>query len=92
MMISTMSWRSKEMHVDDDVVKNGEGGALEDTASSDKLVSQEGKDFLEQLKLGKSFLHGTDREGRPLCFVRARLHHGGDQSERSMERYTRLCD
>lgn len=88
MMISTMSWRSKEMHVDDDVVKNGEGGAAEDSASSDKAVSQEGKDFLEQLRLGKSFLHGTDKEGRPLCFVRARLHHGGDQSERSMERYT----
>ena len=88
MMISTMSWRSREMHVDDDVVKNGEGGALEDSTSSDKAVSQEGKDFLEQLRLGKSFLHGTDKEGRPLCFVRARLHHGGDQSERSMERYT----
>jgi hypothetical protein len=88
MMISTMSWRSKDMHVDDDVVKNGEGGAMEDSASSDKAVSQEGKDFLQQLRLGKSFLHGTDKEGRPLCFVRARLHHGGDQSEKSMERYT----
>jgi hypothetical protein len=88
MMISTMSWRSKDMHVDDDIVKNGEGGALEDSSSSDKAVSQEGKDFLQQLKLGKSFLHGTDKEGRPLCFVRARLHHGGDQSEKSMERYT----
>lgn len=88
MMISTMSWRSREMHVDDDVVKNGEGGALEDCTSSDRAVSQEGKDFLAQLRLGKSFLHGTDKEGRPLCFVRARLHHGGDQSERSMERYT----
>jgi hypothetical protein len=88
MMISTMSWRSREMHVDDDVVKNGEGGAQEDSLSSDKAVSQEGKDFLEQLRLGKSFLHGTDNEGRPLCFVRVRLHHGGDQSERSMERYT----
>lgn len=88
MMISTMSWRSKDMHVDDDIVKYGEGGALEDSSSSDKAVSQEGKDFLQQLKLGKSFLHGTDKEGRPLCFVRARLHHGGDQTEKSMERYT----
>lgn len=88
MMISTMSWRRKDMHVDDDIVKNGEGGAMEDSTSSDKAVSQEGKDFLQQLKLGKSFLHGTDKEGRPLCFVRARLHHGGDQSEKSMERYT----
>lgn len=88
MLISTMNWRSKEMHVDDDVMRSGEGGALEDCTSSNKTVSQEGKDFLAQLRLGKSFLHGTDKEGRPLCFVRARLHHSGDQSERSMERYT----
>ncbi|ETN41254.1 uncharacterized protein HMPREF1541_03189 [Cyphellophora europaea CBS 101466] len=88
MMISTMSWRGNEMHVDDDVVYQGEVGALKDSKSTDANVKREGQDFLEQMRLGKSFLHGTDKEGRPLCFVRARLHHGGDQSERSMERYT----
>jgi hypothetical protein len=88
MLISTMSWRGNEMHVDDDVVFHGESGALRDSKSSDASVAREGKDFLEQMRLGKSFLHGTDKEGRPLCFVRARLHHGGDQTERSMERYT----
>jgi hypothetical protein len=88
MMISTMSWRGHEMHVDDDVVFHGELGALTDSKSADANAKREGHDFLEQMRLGKSFLHGTDKEGRPLCFVRARLHHGGDQTERSMERYT----
>ena len=76
------------MHVDDDVIKHGEGGALEDSKSKDPARKKEGDDFLQQLKIGKSFLHGTDKEGRPLCIVRVRLHHPGEQSERSMERYT----
>lgn len=88
MLISTMHWRSAEMLVDEDVIKYGEGGAQEDSQSSDKAVKKEGEDFLQQLKLGKSFLHGTDKEGRPICVVRVRLHKPGDQSERSMERYT----
>ncbi|KIX00589.1 uncharacterized protein Z518_09654 [Rhinocladiella mackenziei CBS 650.93] len=88
MLISTMRWRSQEQHVDDDVVFRGEGGALEDSQSTDPAVKREGEDFLAQLRLGKSFLHGTDKEGRPLCFVRVRLHRGGEQTVRSLERYT----
>ena len=88
MMVATMHWRLQEMHVDDDIMKRGEGGALEDSQSSNAAVKKEGLDFLAQERLGKSFLHGTDREGRPMCFVRARLHKQGEQSELSLERYT----
>ncbi|EXJ94862.1 hypothetical protein A1O1_03260 [Capronia coronata CBS 617.96] len=88
MLVSTMKWRSHEQHVDDDIIYRGEGGALEDSKSNDPAVRKEGEDFLTQLRLGKSFLHGTDKEGRPLCHVRVRLHRGGEQSERSLERYT----
>ena len=88
MLISTMHWRSAAQHVDDDVVKHGEGRAVEDSKSSDKAVKREGDDFLQQLRLGKSFLHGTDKEGRPLCVVRVRLHKPGEQTEKSLERYT----
>src|SRR2546423_3940303 len=88
MLISTMHWRSAEMLVDEDIMKRGEGGAQEDSLANDKAVKKEGEDFLQQLRLGKSFLHGIDKEGRPLCIVRVRLHKPGEQSEKSMERYT----
>jgi hypothetical protein len=40
------------------------------------------------LRLGKSFLHGKDKDGRPICLVRVRLHRHGEQTEASMERFT----
>jgi hypothetical protein len=40
------------------------------------------------MRLGKSFLHGLDKAGRPMCFVRVRLHKQGEQNEESLERYT----
>ncbi len=88
MMIATMHWRLQEMHVDDDIVKRGEAGAVADGASSDKTIKKDGNDFMAQLRMGKSFLHGTDRDGRPMCVVRVRLHKQGEQSEASLERYT----
>ena len=88
MLISTMQWRFKEMHVDDDVVVKGEGGAIKDSRSEDKGVAKEGHDFMVPLRIGKSYLHGVDRDGRPMCTVRVRLHKQGEQTERSLERFT----
>jgi hypothetical protein len=88
MLISTMHWRSEEMHLDDDIMFNGESHAVKAANSSDPAEKKEGEDFLAQLRMGKSFLHGVDKEGRPCCYVRARLHHGGEQSEKSLERFT----
>ncbi|CAD0082345.1 unnamed protein product [Aureobasidium vineae] len=89
MMISTLHWRSQEMHVDDDIVYKGEGGALIDAKSaSDATTKKDAEDFLTQLRMGKSFLHGVDAEGRPVCVVRARLHRAGEQTEKSLERFT----
>ena len=88
MLVATMNWRMQEMHVDDDIIKRGEGGAAEDSKSSNVNIRREGEDFLSQMRLGKSFLHGTDKEGRPMCFVRVRLHRKGEQTESSVERYT----
>jgi hypothetical protein len=88
MMISTMHWRAEEQHVDDDIIRNGELHALEQSKSDDPKTKKEGEDFLAQLRMGKSFLHGLDKEGRPMCVVRARLHRQGEQSEESIERFT----
>lgn len=88
MLIATMHWRLNEMRVDEDIVKKGDFAAAADCSSSDKAIKKEALDFMAQLRLGKSFLHGTDKEGRPICFVRVRLHRQGEQSEASLERYT----
>ncbi|KKY20168.1 putative cral trio domain protein [Diplodia seriata] len=88
MLISALRWRATEMHVDDDVIHKGEGHALEQAKSSDAAAKKEGEDFMTQLRIGKSFVHGVDKEGRPMCYVRVRLHKPGEQSEQSLERFT----
>ena len=88
MLMATIRWRMTEVKVDSDIIKRGEEGSLIDSESSDTHVKKEGHDFLEQMRIGKSFLHGTDKDGRPMCFVRVRLHRAGEQSESSLERYT----
>lgn len=87
MLVSTMHWRHSEMHVDDDIMKNGDIFAVEDEKAQTK-TKQVSKDFMDQLRMGKSFLHGTDKNGRPICVVRVRLHRQGEQCEESLERYT----
>lgn len=88
MLISALRWRATEMHVDDDIMRVGEAGALEQTKSADAAAKKEGEDFMTQLRMGKSYVHGLDKEGRPMCYVRVRLHKPGEQSEQSLERYT----
>lgn len=88
MLISTMNWRATVMHVDDDIMKNGEGGAAEAEKGQDVAAKTLAHGFLAQIRMGKSFLHGVDKAGRPICFVRVRLHRQGEQSEEALERYT----
>lgn len=88
MLVSTMNWRATEMHVDDEIMMKGEEAMLELSKSSDAKEKQLGEDFMAQIRMGKSFLHGVDNKGRPICVVRVRLHHQGEQCEESLERYT----
>lgn len=89
MLVSTMHWRAQDMHVDDDIMSKGEGGAAEElTTSTDEKAKTISEDFLAQMRMGKSFIHGSDKQGRPICIVRVRLHHQGDQVEESVERCT----
>lgn len=88
MLVSTMNWRAAEMHVDDDIMKKGEEAMIELSKSIDPKEKQLGEDFMAQIRMGKSFIHGVDDKGRPICVVRVRLHHQGEQCEESLERYT----
>lgn len=88
MAISALHWRLTAPQVDEDILHLGEMGMLDYAQSSDAANKTLGSDFMEQIRLGKSFLHGRDKAGRPCCYIRVRLHHAGDQSEASLERFT----
>jgi hypothetical protein len=88
MFVSTIHWRAKEMHVDDDIMINGEEHAIKESKSGNAAEKKEGADLMAQLRMGKSFLHGTDKDGRPCCYVRVKLHKQGEQTEKSLERFT----
>lgn len=88
MLVSTMNWRANEMHVDDEIMSKGEEAMVQLSKSSDPKEKQLGEDFMAQIRMGKSFLHGVDNKGRPICVVRVRQHHQGEQCEESLERYT----
>ncbi|KAE9985835.1 hypothetical protein BLS_004515 [Venturia inaequalis] len=88
MAISALHWRAEDAKVDSDVILRGEQGMLDLTRSENPADKKEGEDFMQQVRMGKSFLHGVDKEGRPICYVRVRLHKPGEQSEASLERFT----
>ncbi|KAL4933961.1 CRAL-TRIO domain-containing protein [Aspergillus undulatus] len=88
MLISTIRWRLLDAKVDEDVMINGEHLALEQIKSSDPATKKKGEDFMKQFRMGKSFLHGVDKSGRPICYVRVRLHRAGDQDVEALDRFT----
>ena len=88
MAVATIHWRGKIVHLDENIMKQGEGGALEVATTGTGADKKNNEDFLAQLRMGKSYLHGEDKEGRPICLVRTKLHKQGEQTEASLERYT----
>jgi hypothetical protein len=88
MLISTLHWRAAEMHIDDDIMKGGEALAMEQSKSSDPTTQKAGEDFMSQLRMGKSFVYGVDKIGRPMCHIRVRLHKIDAHGEKSVERFT----
>jgi hypothetical protein len=88
MMIAAMKWRQKDMLVDEDIMKNGELVNLDENEVISPAKKKLANDIMAQLVMGKSFLHGLDKEGRPMCFIRVRLHKPGAQSAESLERFT----
>ena len=87
MMITAMNWRYFEAKVDSDIMCNGEKQAVKDEKHADGKKQKVAADFMKQLRMGKAYVHGSDREGRPISVVRVRLHKPFDQSAESLERF-----
>ncbi|KAI1385334.1 phosphatidylinositol transfer protein CSR1 [Hypoxylon trugodes] len=88
MLMSTMNWRCSEARVDEEIMANGEEFAAINEKSASGKEKKLAEDFLGQLRMGKSHCYGTDKAGRPICIVRARLHKAGEQDEEGLERFT----
>ncbi|KAL2865535.1 CRAL-TRIO domain-containing protein [Aspergillus lucknowensis] len=88
MLIATIRWRLLEAKVDDDIMVHGEHLALEQIENGTPAEKKKAEDMMKQFHMGKSFLHGVDKSGRPICYVRVRLHRASDQSTEALDRFT----
>lgn len=88
MLIAALHWYHFEANVEGDILKNGEEVAIRDSEKGICLDPKLASDFMKQVRMGKSFLHGRDKDGRPIWYARVRLHRPSDQCNESIERYT----
>ncbi|PYH76813.1 hypothetical protein BO82DRAFT_194051 [Aspergillus uvarum CBS 121591] len=56
-------------------------------ATTVQTTATDSQAFLDQMRMGKAIVHGTDRQGRPVMLVRVRLHQPGQQSEAVVTRF-----
>ncbi|KAA8651186.1 hypothetical protein EYZ11_008949 [Aspergillus tanneri] len=88
MMLHALVWRVKDQHVDEKVIANSELDALKQSQNkSDPQAAKTGSSFLAQMRMGKCYFHGVDKQGRPVGVMKARLHKPADQSEEVINRY-----
>ncbi|KAL3454469.1 CRAL-TRIO domain-containing protein [Aspergillus insuetus] len=88
MMLRAMVWRIKQVHVDEKVLLNSELQALQE--SKNKLKPHDAKEaeaFLAQVRMGKCYQHGEDKQGRPVGIVQVKLHKPSAQSTEVINRY-----
>jgi hypothetical protein len=87
MLVSTLHWT---LGVDPykSIVAKGDGDALLQSKSTDPKAQKAGQEFLDIAHAGKSFIHGHDVAGRPVVYIRVRLHRSGQQEDATMERFT----
>ncbi|KAF7168203.1 hypothetical protein CNMCM5623_001273 [Aspergillus felis] len=88
MMLDAIVWRMKEFHVDEEVIAKGELHALKASRdTSNAVAAKNGKDFLAQMRMGKAYVHGVDKLGRPIVVIRVKLHKPGAQSEETLNQF-----
>lgn len=86
MLNAALAWRCKEMHVDEEILPKGEAWCRgKETAGAGK-EKKDAHDYLEQLRMGKAYLRGIDRRGRPVGYVHVALHQPGAQSQETLEK------
>ena len=74
--------KGKEKEKEKDKVKDRE----KQKEKQEERERKDAHDFLEQLRMGKVYIHGTDRRGRPVGYVKISLHKPGQQSQETLEK------
>ncbi|KAF7131143.1 hypothetical protein CNMCM5793_004193 [Aspergillus hiratsukae] len=88
MMLEAILWRMKEFHVDEEVIAKGELHALKASRdTSNAVAAKHGKDFLAQMRMGKAYVHGVDKLGRPIVVIRVKIHKPSAQSEEALNQF-----
>ncbi|KAI0530293.1 CRAL-TRIO domain-containing protein [Xylaria digitata] len=86
MLKSALIWRHDEACVDEKVLLKGEPWCAKKAETGEGRERKDAQDFLEQLRLGKVYIRGMDRRGRPVGYVRVALHKPGAQSQETLEK------
>ncbi|TGJ84964.1 hypothetical protein E0Z10_g3799 [Xylaria hypoxylon] len=86
MLKSALVWRRDEARVDEKVLPKGEPWCARKEKTGEGKEQKDAHDFLEQLRLGKVYLRGMDRRGRPVGYVHVALHKPGAQSQETIQK------
>lgn len=90
--VSSLNWRVNEYKVDEEVLLKGEEHNLQKSRlDGNSAEKKDGEGYLLQCKLGKGYLHGCDKLGRPICVVRVRTHDPGQQTQKGLYDYIIHC-
>ncbi|KAF9920256.1 hypothetical protein FBU30_009959 [Linnemannia zychae] len=57
-------------------------------SKSEDELNEKYRGFRLQLEMGKSFVHGMDKDGRPVVYINVRLHKPADQDAKALEKFT----
>ncbi|KAI0452205.1 CRAL-TRIO domain-containing protein [Xylaria acuta] len=94
MLRAALDWRRDEMRVDEEVLPKGEPwckhremvGEGEGKEGKEGKETKDAREFLEQFRMGKVYLRGVDRHGRPVGYVHVALHNPAKQSQQTIEK------
>ncbi|KAI1321474.1 hypothetical protein EDD11_005165 [Mortierella claussenii] len=75
MILKAFKWR-----IEDDIE--------EIKSKSEDELDAKYRGFKLQMEMGKSYVHGTDKMGRPVVYINVRMHKPSDQDPKALEKFT----
>ncbi|KAI0964911.1 CRAL-TRIO domain-containing protein [Xylaria arbuscula] len=86
MLRGALLWRRNEVRVDEEILAKGEAWSARKEKTGEGKEKKDAREFLEQLRMGKVYIRGSDRKGRPVGYVHVACHKPGQQSQETLEK------